>query len=55
MEAWKKALGEKALADGIIKDPEWLEKLDESLPLWAVLEIAFNLLEKLDPPCGSYD
>lgn len=55
MDARKMTIAEKALAEGIIKDPQWLEKLDESMPLWAILEIALNLVERLDPPYGSYD
>jgi hypothetical protein len=55
METWKRDLGEKALQLGIIKDPQWLDRMDDPMPLWAVLEIAVQLLNKLDPPSISYD
>jgi hypothetical protein len=55
MDELKRLIGQKALEEGIIHDPRWLEKLDEPLPAWAVLQIAVTILEKLDPPRGSYD
>jgi hypothetical protein len=55
MEAWKQELGEKAMILGIIKDPQWLDRMDDPMPLWAVLEIVVQLIEKLDPPTVSYD
>jgi hypothetical protein len=55
METWKQDLGEKALQLGIIKDPQWLDRMDDPMPLWAVVEIAVQLLNKLDPPSISYD
>lgn len=51
----KVELGMKALKEGIIKDPQWLLKLDEPMPVWAVLEIVGQLIDKLDPPFGTYD
>lgn len=54
-EQWKIKLGQRALELGLIKDPNWLERLDESMPVWAVLELALQLIEKLDPPYKSYD
>lgn len=48
-------LGKKALEAGILNDPQWLDRLDEPMPLWVVLELAFKLMEKLDPPSISYD
>jgi len=57
MEAWKQSIGEKALRKGIINDPQWLEKLDESMPVWAVLELFIQLLDKMEmePDYNSYD
>jgi hypothetical protein len=55
VEAWKIELGKKALEAGIMKDPQWLDRLDEPMPLWVLLELAFMLIEKLDPPTVSYD
>ncbi|MNI34162.1 hypothetical protein D3C73_881450 [compost metagenome] len=55
MEKWKLELGKKALEAGIIKDPQWLDRLDDPMPVWAVLEVALLLIERLDPPTISYD
>lgn len=55
MDAWKMELGQKALQAGILNDPQWLDRLDEPMPLWVVLELAFKLMDKLDPPSISYD
>jgi hypothetical protein len=55
VEEWKVELGKKALELGILNDPQWLDRLDDSMPLWAILQIAFQLIERLDPPSISYD
>ncbi|MFM9326888.1 hypothetical protein [Paenibacillus mesotrionivorans] len=55
LEQWKTEIIKRALAEGLIHDPGWLEKKDEPMPVWAVLEVALLLLEKLDPPCATYD
>ncbi|WP_242775180.1 glycoside hydrolase family 73 protein [Brevibacillus parabrevis] len=43
---WKLDLGKRALREGLITSPEWLGKLDEPLPAWAVFAIALRLLDK---------
>lgn len=55
MEAWKQELGRKALEAGLLKDPRWLDRLDDPMPLWVILEVALQLQDKLDPPTFSYD
>ncbi|MBP1155323.1 MULTISPECIES: hypothetical protein [unclassified Paenibacillus] len=55
MEAWKKQIGENALKKGIINDPHWLEKLDDSIPVWAALQMMLELLDKVEPNYSSYD
>jgi hypothetical protein len=55
MEDWKVTIAEKALERGIINDPQWLHKLDEPVPLWAVLDLALQLVDKLEPKYWSYD
>lgn len=55
METWKNAIGENALKKGIINDPSWLEKLDDSMPVWAVLQLMIDLMEKLEPQYTSFD
>jgi hypothetical protein len=55
VEEWKVELGKKALEFGILKDPQWLDRLDDPMPMWAILQVAFQLIERLDPPTISYD
>ncbi|WP_176835413.1 MULTISPECIES: hypothetical protein [unclassified Paenibacillus] len=55
MEDWKQKIGERALQKGIIKDPYLLDRLDEPMPVWAVLEMMLELLERQEPPYSSYD
>jgi hypothetical protein len=55
VEDWKRKIGESALEKGIIKDPHWLERLDDSMPVWAVLEMMLELLERQEPSYTSYD
>ncbi len=43
---WKVDLGKRALKEGLITSPEWLSKLDEPMPVWAVLAVALRLLDK---------
>lgn len=54
-QAHKAEIVRKALSEGIINDPQWLHKLDEPMPAWAVIDMLVKLLEKLDPPCDTYD
>lgn len=44
--AWKVDLGTRALKEGLLTSPEWLSKLDEPMPVWAVLAVALRLLDK---------
>jgi hypothetical protein len=54
-EQWKMELYKKAQVMGIIKDPQWLNRLNEPMPVWAVLEIVLKLIDIVDPPSKSYD
>lgn len=51
----KQEIVKRALTEGLIHDPKWLERVDEPLPAWAVLELALHLIERLDPPGLPYD
>jgi hypothetical protein len=51
----KLAVMKRALAEGLIRDPRWLETPDEPLPAWAILEVALKLIERLDPPYIGFD
>ncbi|CAG7611223.1 hypothetical protein PAESOLCIP111_01347 [Paenibacillus solanacearum] len=55
MDERKMKIGELALQKGIINDPNWLEKLDDSMPVWAVLEMLLGVMEKLETNYSSYD
>jgi hypothetical protein len=55
MEDWKQSIGQLALQRGILNDPQWLERLDDSMPVWAVLELLLQFAEKLEPETNSYD
>lgn len=39
----------------VIKDPQWLEKPDEPVPLGVFLDTIIELIEKLDPQDRPYD
>ncbi|MBG9944805.1 glycoside hydrolase family 73 protein [Brevibacillus formosus] len=43
---WKLELGNRALQEGLLTSPEWLNKLDEPMPVWAVLAVTLRLLDK---------
>ncbi|MFC4777638.1 hypothetical protein ACFO9Q_12645 [Paenibacillus sp. GCM10023252] len=52
---YKTAILQKVKAMGMIKDPQWLDRLDEPVPLWVMLEMMVQLMERLDPPNKPYD
>jgi hypothetical protein len=54
-EQHKRDIVNRAIREGIINDPYWLEQFNEPLPAWAVLEIVLKLLDRLEPPYDSYD
>lgn len=42
---WKTDLGKRALSEGLITSPEWLSKLDEPMPVWAVFAVTLRMLD----------
>jgi len=44
---WKTDLGKRALSEGLITSPEWLTKLDEPMPVWAVFAVTLRMLDLL--------
>lgn len=40
---------------GILKDPQWLERPDELVPLWVMLDAILELIERFDPPNRPFD
>ncbi|ALS27846.1 hypothetical protein IJ21_24500 [Paenibacillus sp. 32O-W] len=55
MDDKKTEIVRKIRALDIIKDPQWLEKPDEPVPLWVMFDAIIQLLERLDPPHRPYD
>lgn len=51
----KQELLRDALREGIINGPHWANRLDEPMPVWAILEMMLDLKRKLDPPSWTYD
>ncbi|WP_165279847.1 hypothetical protein [Paenibacillus protaetiae] len=51
----KLELVRKVMDYGIIKDPQWLERLDDPAPLWVLLEALLSVIERLDPPNQPFD
>ncbi|REE88586.1 MULTISPECIES: hypothetical protein [Paenibacillus] len=46
----------RKLADlGIKKDPRWLDRLDEPAPLWVVLDLIMQMVERKEPPHLPFD
>ncbi|MBJ6363605.1 hypothetical protein ACFOQM_20480 [Paenibacillus sp. GCM10012307] len=55
MEAQKSEVVKRIVESGLIKDPQWLERLDEPVPLRVMLEAMLELLDKVNPPHRPYD
>lgn len=55
MDLKKQAIGARAIEAGLLKDPQWLDRLDEPVPLWVILEIVLRLKDHLDPPHKPFD
>lgn len=51
----KVELLQKIQGYGILKDPQWLDRLDEPAPLWVLVEALLQVIERLDPPNRPYD
>ncbi|BBH19689.1 hypothetical protein Back11_10340 [Paenibacillus baekrokdamisoli] len=51
----KMELMRKLIDSGVIKDPQWMDRLDEPAPLWVVLDMVMQLIERIDPPHQPFD
>ncbi|SIQ44099.1 MULTISPECIES: hypothetical protein [unclassified Paenibacillus] len=49
MEEHKESVIRKIRAYGIIKDSVWLEKPDEPVPMWVLLDALLQVIDRLDP------
>ncbi len=50
-----KMIGQMALEAGLLEDPQWLERLEEPVPLWVVLDMLLRWIDRMDPPNGPFD
>ncbi|MEI7024462.1 hypothetical protein [Paenibacillus sp. y28] len=54
-EAWKQETALRALKEGILKDPQWLERLNEPVPMWVLLDCLLRVMDKTEPSYFTYD
>lgn len=50
-----KMIGQMAQDAGLIEDPQWLERLNEPVPLWIVLDLLLRWIDRMEPEDGPYD
>ncbi|WP_276352294.1 hypothetical protein [Cohnella caldifontis] len=48
-------IGQMALEAGLIEDPQWLERLEEPVPLWVLLDTLLRWIDRMDPQNGPFD
>ncbi len=48
-EAKIKMIGQMAQDAGLIEDPQWLERLNEPVPLWVVLDLLLRWIDRTEP------
>jgi len=54
-EEKKKMIGLMAREAGLLEDPRWLERLDEPVPLWVVLEMLLKWIDRTEHRDGPFD
>jgi hypothetical protein len=50
-----KMIGQMAREAGLIDDPQWLERLNEPVPLWVVLDLMLRWVDRSESNNGPYD
>jgi hypothetical protein len=50
-----KMIGQMAQEAGLIEDPQWLERLNEPVPLWVVLDLLLRWIDRTEQNNGPYD
>ncbi|MFC5467691.1 hypothetical protein ACFPPD_03105 [Cohnella suwonensis] len=50
-----KMIGQMAQEAGLIEDPQWLDRLNEPVPLWVVLDILLRWIDRAETNGGPYD
>ncbi|CAM3897187.1 hypothetical protein COLU111180_13235 [Cohnella lubricantis] len=51
----KRMIGQMAKDAGILEDPQWLERLDEPVPLWVVLDMMLRWIDRTEREAGPFD
>ncbi|WP_156922244.1 hypothetical protein [Cohnella thermotolerans] len=54
-EERKKMIGQMAKEAGLLEDPRWLERLDEPVPLWVVLDMMLKWIDRSESENGPFD
>lgn len=54
-EQKKRMIGQMALNAGLIEDPQLLEKLNDAVPLWVVLDLLLRWVDRTDTRDAPYD
>ncbi|WP_256757396.1 hypothetical protein [Cohnella sp. WQ 127256] len=47
-----KMIGQMAQDAGLIEDPQWLERLNEPVPLWVVLDLLLRWIDQTESGNG---
>lgn len=50
-----RSIMERAFAKGLLADRRYIDRPEEPLPAWVVLDVALRLLEQTEPSYASYD
>ncbi|MFC5699968.1 hypothetical protein ACFPVX_01630 [Cohnella faecalis] len=50
-----KMIGQMARNAGLIEDPQWLERLEEPVPLWVVLDMLLRWIDQSDSQNEPFD
>lgn len=50
-----KMIGQMSLDAGLLENPQWLERLEEPVPLWVVLDMLLRSIDRMDPQNGPFD
>jgi len=50
-----KMIGQMALDAGLLENPQWLDRLNEPVPLWVVLDLLLRSIDRIDRPNEPFD
>lgn len=55
LESRIRMIGQMAFDAGIVEDPQWLDRLDEPVPLWVVLDMLLRWIDREESQTGPFD